>query len=248
MNKSAHYQQQLNELASWDDFLLAHSGLPGPRANLELVQAVAAVGERDLFLRYLAYDAARAPTNSREEFLTLCATVGLGRLLREGDKSMLPLLRSAAADPRWRVREGVALALQLVGEHDMGCVATIAESWSQGTHFEQRAAVAALCEPKLLATPALVRRLLALLDKVTAAIPGVVNRKSDGFQALRKALGYGWSVAVAALPAEGKPALARWLGHPDRDIRWIIGENLKKQRLVRMDRAWVTTALEKNRP
>jgi hypothetical protein len=46
-------------------------------------------------------------------------------------------------------------------------------------------------------------------------------------------------VAVAALPAEGKPMLERWLNVPDQDIRWILKENLKKNRLVRLDVGWV---------
>ena len=52
-------------------------------------------------------------------------------------------------------------------------------------------------------------------------------------------MGYCWSVAVAALPAEGKPMLERWLNLPDQDIRWIMKENLKKNRLVRLDVGWV---------
>lgn len=42
-----------------------------------------------------------------------------------------------------------------------------------------------------------------------------------------------------ALPAEGRPLIEKWFAEPDRDVRWIIRENLKKNRLVRMDAAWV---------
>jgi hypothetical protein len=47
------------------------------------------------------------------------------------------------------------------------------------------------------------------LMPITAQISTVSDRKTAGFQALRKTLGYGWSVAVAALPSEGKPQMAR---------------------------------------
>lgn len=52
-------------------------------------------------------------------------------------------------------------------------------------------------------------------------------------------MGYCWSVAVASLPAEGKPMLERWLNLPNQDIHWIMKENLKKNRLVRLDVGWV---------
>jgi hypothetical protein len=55
---------------------------------------------------------------------------------------------------------------------------------------------------------------------------------------LRKGLGYCWSVAVVALPDEGKRHMARWLASSDPDVRWIIRENLKKKRLERLDAAW----------
>ena len=69
------------------------------------------------------------------------------------------------------------------------------------------------------------------------------ERRSEEFRVLRQALGYCWSVAVAAQPELGKPAMERWLACPDRDVRWILRENLKKKRLLRMDEVWVNQAL-----
>ncbi len=117
--KAERYREHLRRLAQWDAFLLAESGLPGPRANLELAQAVADLGERALFRRYHSFGPARASTNSPQEFLVLCGVIGYGRLLAEGQTSALPVLRKCAGDPRWRVREGVTLALQRLGERDM---------------------------------------------------------------------------------------------------------------------------------
>ena len=65
------------------------------------------------------------------------------------------------------------------------------------------------------------------------------DRKTGEFQALKKGLGYCWSVAVAALPEEGKPRMENWLSSPDPDVAWIMSENLKKKRLEKMDPAWV---------
>lgn len=60
---------------------------------------------------------------------------------------------------------------------------------------------------------------------------------------LRQALGYCWSVAVAAYPEPGRAAFSHWLASTDRDVRWILRENLKKNRLVRLDPTWAADAL-----
>jgi hypothetical protein len=53
------------------------------------------------------------------------------------------------------------------------------------------------------------------------------------------ALGYCWSVAVVALPEAGKPLMEKWLNSADPDVLWIMRENLRKNRLVKMDPVWV---------
>jgi hypothetical protein len=169
--------------------------------------------------------------------------VGLGRLLTEGDDSLLPVLRTQASDPRWRLREGVAMALQRLGQVDMERLIVEMRVWSQGTPFEQRAAAAALCEPRLLSRANDVRQVLQILDTITAGLEQGENRRGADFLALRKGLGYCWSVAVAALPEEGKALMEKWLASPDKDVRWIMKQNLKKNRLARMDAEWVQLML-----
>ena len=79
MSKADDYRQTLRTLKDWDTFLLQESGLPGPRGNLELAQAVAEEGDAALFKRYLSFGAEQAPTNSPQEFLAFCGVVGLGK-------------------------------------------------------------------------------------------------------------------------------------------------------------------------
>jgi hypothetical protein len=237
--KPENYRQQLRALSNWDSFLMKESGLPGPRANLELVQAVADEGLLDLFQRYLTFTPDRASTNSPQVFLVVCGVVGLGRLLAEGDRDQLPVLRDCAHDPRWRVREAVAMGLQRWGDADMPALLKAMSVWAKGTLLERRAAAAALCEPRLLKDPKHARRVLKLLDTITTSIIREKDRKSEDFKTLRQALGYCWSVAVVALPSEGKPALEKWLVNSDPDVAWIMRENLKKKRLTRMDAKWV---------
>jgi hypothetical protein len=103
----------------------------------------------------------------------------------------------------------------------------------------ERTAAAALCEPALLANREHADRVLGLLDRMTASLPAADERRSKEFQTLRQGLGYCWSVAVAASPELGKRLMERWFSSPDRDVRWIMKQNLSKKRLSRVDGEWV---------
>ncbi|HEY3341151.1 MAG TPA: hypothetical protein VGK81_03995 [Anaerolineae bacterium] len=239
MRKVSDYRVALQQAQDLQSYLLAESGLPGPRGNIELAQAVADFGDETLFIHLLTFTPDVAPTNSPQEFLAFCGAVGLGRLVAAGQTQWLAPLRKLASDPRWRTREGVAMALQRVGDRDMPMLIAVMAQWSKGSLLEQRAAAAALCEPRLLRNPAQVERVLDILDDITSALSRQQDRKNEDFKTLRKALAYCWSVAVAALPDEGKRRMERWSASPDKDVRWLMRENLKKNRLARMDRAWV---------
>ena len=219
MSKVEQYRARLRALDEWEAFLLAESGLPGPRANLELVKAAGEEADEQRLLRL---------AGSEEEFLVMCGAVGLGRLVAEGSSGHLARLRDLASDRRWRVREAVAMALERWGEDDFDSMAAEAERWTDGSPLEQRAAVAALCEARLLRTREAARRALELLERVTASLP----RSRD--RVLRQALGYCWSVAVAALPEEGLERFERLERSGDPDVQWVVGENLKKARLARL--------------
>ena len=71
--------------------LRVHSGLPGPRGNLELADAFAAIADRATILRFAALD---------DEYLRFCGTEAIGRLIVEepDDTSPTELLRRRAAD------------------------------------------------------------------------------------------------------------------------------------------------------
>lgn len=240
MSKREDYRRRLAELDEWEPFLLAESGLPGPRGNIELGQAVADVGTPERFERLLTWTPDRAPTGSREEFLAFCGTIGLGQLVVEGRTELLPRLRSLASDPRWRVREAVAMALQRVGAVDLGLLIVEMRSWVDGNDFERRAAAAALCEPALLEDERDVRQVLELLDdRITAGMTRATDRRTDGFLALRKGMAYCWSVAVAAAPEAGRPLMEKWMRADDRDVRWVMKQNLSKRRIRVAGLDWV---------
>ena len=214
-------------------YLLAGSNLPGPRGNLELLDAAGDVLGRELALTFAALTPDEAPPGSALEFLPCCGLVALGRLIAEGDASLVHLLQAAAGDPRWRVRESVAIALQRWGDSDISAMTMAIDGWPAGTLFEARAAVAAICEPRLLKTEAAIEAAVRILDGATRSLVAVIRPRGEPGRVLGAALGYGWSVAVAASPASALPAFERWATVDDPDVRRLVRENLTKARFTR---------------
>jgi hypothetical protein len=243
VSKVENYRQRLESFNSWDEFLLSESNLPGPRANLELAFAVAMEGTEEQLLRYAKMTSEDAPGNTPGEFLAVCGVVGLGYLAARGEGEHFSLLREKASDPRWRIREAVALGLQKFGERSVETLLRLMHAWSTGSLLEKRAVVATLCEPKLLRDPAAASDTLDLLDEITESLLAESDRRTEAFKILRKGLAYGWSVVVASQPELGKPRMAKWIRSEDSDIRWIMVQNLKKKRLRKMDASWVESQL-----
>ena len=222
------YRAELRTLRDWEPYLKKHSGLPGPRANLELVAAVAEEADPDRLWRLSA---------SQDEFLALCGTAGLGRVALLEPDTVMKWLRELAADPRWRVREGVAMALQRIGRDDMPRLIAEMKAWSRDGAYVQRAVVAGLCEPALLDKDAYTVQVLEILDRITRSMAATADRKADGFRVLRQALGYGWSVAGAAAPQNARPYFEKWLRSADGDVAWVMKTNLGKARMAGLRRA-----------
>jgi hypothetical protein len=239
LTKAAKYRRILKTLEDWEPYLLQESGLPGPRGNLELAQVVADEGDRRLFEHFRTFTPEVAPVNSPQEFLAFCGVLGLGKLLAEGETQILDMLRPYASDPRWRTREAVAMALQRVGKKDMGFLLSAMEIWSAGNWLEKRAAAAALAEPALLHNKNDALKALQILDRITASMENSLETRNADFKTLQQGLGYCWSVVVVAAPQAGKRQMEKWLACPDPVIHRMMQENLKKNRLVRMDAAWV---------
>jgi hypothetical protein len=216
------YREELRELTDWEPYLKKHSGLPGARANLELVAAVVEEADADRLWRLSA---------SSDEFLALCGTAGLGRVALMEPETVMTWLKELAADPRWRVREGVAMALQRLGREDMPKLISEMQQWALEEPFIQRAAVAGLCEPPLLKGAEEAVEVLDILDRVTKSMASSDERGSEGFRVLRQTLGYGWGVAAAAAPANARPYIEKWLRSKDKDVAWVMNSNLSKERM-----------------
>lgn len=222
------HRSKLRNLDDWTSYLATNSGLPGPRGNLELVAACGEEADERRAGELIA---------TGDEFATVCGTVALGRLYGDGEDRHAVRLHTSASDERWRVREGAAMAIQRAADADPERGFALAERWATDPDpLVRRAAVAGVCEPRLLGDATTAHRAIELLGSVTddlAATPSE-RRRLPPWRTLRQALGYAWSVAVAASPVEGIPAFERLTRIDDADVRWIVRENRKKARLQRV--------------
>ncbi|CAN3126343.1 HEAT repeat domain-containing protein [Mycobacterium sp. smrl_JER01] len=227
MKPRHRWYSELRALSSseWNRFLGEHSGLPGPRANTELAIAYAELADQKHIV---------AAAGDSDEYLAMCGAVALGA--RASEPRALATLHRLASDPRWRVREGVALGLQLLGDAGFGDLERIATAWvGDEDPLVRRAAVAAICEPRLLGNPHAAAVAIDVCRNATASITRTSRsaRRDPALRALRQALGYCWSVAVAAAPDTGLPAFHE-LDRDDPDVAWIVNQNLRKKRLARL--------------
>jgi hypothetical protein len=212
-------------------YLRANSRLPGPRANLELLGRAAEEVDRNTAM---SWGSRTVGDDATDVFVVMVGLAGLGKFAAT-DEEAAALLRKRANDAEWRVREAVAIALQRVGDDQPERLGEIARQWVGGTPLQARAAVAGVAEPRLVRDGSLVPAALDVLDAATEIVAGASPTVANsGERALRQALGYAWSVVVAADPAVGWPRFQRWAASSNADVAWIVAENLKKDRLKKL--------------
>ncbi|WP_136193084.1 HEAT repeat domain-containing protein [Actinomyces procaprae] len=213
------------EAKDWPAYLNQRSGLPGPRANIELIATAALVADSAVVEELLA---------DGGEYTTACAAAALG--YRAADAAFERRARELATDERWRVREAVTIGLQLLGDSDPQTLFSLVLAWADDTDpLVQRAAAVAICEPRLLRTADGARIAIDVCRRTTdhlIALPPQ-DRKAPAARTLRKSLGYCWSVAVAADPGAGLPVFAA-LDVGDPDVAWIVTQNRRKKRLSKL--------------
>src|SRR5260370_15658277 len=114
--------------------------------------------------------------------------------------------------------------------------------------MEQRAAAAAVREPRSLKKRDEVKRVLQILDHITRSMAATRGRKHEGFHVLRQAMGYCWSVAAAANPEAARPLLEKWLRSSDPDIARVMKSNLAKARMRALARPVRDTPTRRPKP
>ena len=235
------------EPSALENALLERSGLPGPRANLELAAAFADVaGElandgswRALLFRWASLDELAAPVNHPRGYLPFVALQALGAVHEQASEAdqvgILSALRAGANDSRWRLREAVAFGLQRIGRHDFEVLRCVVVPWMRGSPLERRAALVALADTPLLAVRERAIFALDLADQVVVSIFGTreLSDKEPGVDVLLKALAFAPSVYVAAAPSEGFAVLSRWADLEGVAAKKMVAANLRKARLAR---------------
>lgn len=228
--------------------LLTRSGLPGRRANLTLLDACA--GQVDLAI-------SRRLSEDTEEYLAMCGAAGVARSVagvEVGSAGLVALqgrLTTLARSDLWRVREAVPRGLQLAADvldaraagelvsltAASSTVAATLHGWLASPDLRLlRAALATICEPRLLRAPEPAALALEACARVTDLVDraGPSVRRSDPWRAARTTLDYAWSVAVAADPAAGLPVFSRLTQSPSATVRSIADHNLRRARLSRL--------------
>ena len=230
-------------------YLREQSHLPGPRANLELVNdlshllTVLTTVQPDnvhTLLNQLIHNHYKAiESNSPDEFVLLCGVVAFGAcaaVRQEWRGETVEFLDHCASNASWRVREGVAMAFQrLLPAAPQETLSHLSMLAYTGDYLQQRAAIATIAEPASLNVPSTVSEALnmqrVILERLHQA--PVADRKREDFRALRKALGYTLSVVTAATPEHGFALMRDCATWGDADIAWVLRENLKKKRLAK---------------
>ena len=225
------------------DYLLSHSNLPGPRGNLELLYAFAENAEPGIIgecLQCIKPDTANSP----EEFVGMCGVLGYAVAHKADNAGTIAFLNPYASHSSWRIREAVAMGIQAIAAGALEKTLVNISPMTAGNGYERRAVVAGLCEPKLLGRADETVKVLKILESITRTLDHD-KKLTDDEEALRKGLGYGWSVAIAASPEDGKRYFEALFSLSGKHIQWIIRENLKKNRLSKMDNVWVGRCAER---
>ncbi|ASA20864.1 hypothetical protein [Paenibacillus donghaensis] len=253
--------QWIGDRAQWERLaacLLEQSGLPGPRANLELSGQFAQQYARaeldepawELLLAWAALPAAEAGVNERREFLPFCAVQAAGvyysYAAAERRGVLEALLQSALNDSRWRLREAGAIGLQSLGEADFGLLRKLLEVWApEATLLEQRGVMAALAHPPLLKRQENAMYALRLAEGIMDGIlsGSTAQANPEDYRVLSKGLEYSLSVFTASAPEPGFALLRRFAATGDPRLLRIVKSNLGKTRLSKRYAAEVAELL-----
>jgi hypothetical protein len=256
MSRKESYKEHLNGLINealeagneenLTKYLTLNSNLPGPRGNLELAEAFADVVEDyagkepkklwNLCLKLTQFSLVEAPVNSSKEFLVFCGARGVGAIgaSQATFQEAMSRLKELASDPRWRTREGVAMAIQNMIEKQPQKTLREIEGWIENNNWlAMRAVAAGVAEPALLKDKQTAKSAFELHKKIFVKIAVAQERKSAEFKTLKQGLGYSLSVVTCAVPREGFEYMRQLIDKQDADVLWIVKENLKKNRLIK---------------
>jgi hypothetical protein len=211
------------------DKLARHSGLPGTRVNMKIVEAFGdaclAMGPAvDAWLvRIATIDADRAPGGSPYEIVPVCGVYAIGLRARAEPTTIeraLATFDAAADDLRFRVRDAVPVALAAIGEKHGDRLARLLVDWAAG-YFQAAAALAALSSKEVLthlhdaaATAELVTTSFRLVNEAPRSA-----ERYPGYKALVEGLPRAFGPLVRALGSPVLETVEPWIQKKDPETR-----------------------------
>jgi len=217
--------------------LKKNSGLPGPRANLGLLDTFIRDCDQENVQDCLS-ELKEDTENSPEEFVGMCGVVGYSMLNWRDDELLVGHLRKYAIHRSWRVREAVAIAIQEIPFDTLEERTDLTRRLESIDPLVNRAIVAGLCEPRNLKKQVGSRAVIDHLQRATALLDKT-GKLTTGEESLKKALGYCWSVALVEDFEYGSKVFESLFEIKNKSTKWIIQENLKKNRLQKKYKNWV---------
>jgi len=219
-----------------------HSGLPGPRANLELAAALgdlaagADAAGRRLLLQWARLGPDEAPHGTRAEYVPVAALCALG-VLAVGPSEReryTEVLRAAAIDPRWRMREAAALGLQRLGELDTPGLCALLRPWlADASDLQLRLVMVTVAHPPILDDAGVRAVGWDAAERALERVRGHHTEDAETLRILVAALSFTPSVYAAAEPREGFRRLARWAEAREVAVKKLVVANLRKARLAK---------------
>lgn len=226
------------------EYLKNHLKLPGKRANLELLYKFSREASDQEIQECLTYKD-RDINNTPEEFILMCGVLATCMNQEWPVKETLELVSEYANSDSWRVRETVAMGIQELVTKDAKAVIDILDQWVTKNEKYKRCIIAGLCEPKNLKDTYLLDKTFTYLSNFTQVFIDGPSKLTEDQKILRKALAYGWSVAMVEDIEKGKKLFEAFVDEDNKHIKWILKINLKKNRLIKKDKDWVEKTLIK---
>lgn len=242
------------------EMLPPKSGLPGPRPNLALANAVAdhiaAQGRKanSLVRELCAMDEARAPADTSREFLPICGALALAARwrLNVDRRGAITALQIMAEDSRRLVREAVVHALRNIANTGDESFLDDLASWMDG-YLQAMVVLEALSDRHVLDRLTQAEPVLARLDEAFRLAESAprAHQRTHGYRALVRVLGEAPALIMARFP----DAISAWLAErattKSRDLRESIERGIERARKAGHGEArveGVARALEESAP
>lgn len=215
------------------ELILEKSNLPSPRANLELLYAFIENASEEEIESCLTVE--YKEKNTPEEFALMCGVAAKIRSEAQKHHQVHFDFKPFANHESWRVREGICFGFQKSKAHlSADQMKRNLECLKKGSPLEVRTYIATLSEPALLNGYIDSNELLDEMVQITLDAFSSNDKLSDDLKVLRKALGYCYSVALCSEGADQCKFEKLFEYAENKQIKWIIQENLKKKRLENM--------------